>query len=55
MNMEHVKNEWTNLEALLLYPNAEDTIEFATNVSIEVLVRSFGDTVLKRYLNMNVP
>ena len=54
MNLARVEKEWTDLEALLLDPDAEDTIELATNMGIESYVMSFGNTMLKRYLAMRI-
>ena len=54
MNSERVRRYWSNLETLLLDPNIDDTLEFATNVGIEVFMMNFGDEMLKKYLDMSV-
>ena len=54
MNMGRVKKQWTDIETLLLDPTVEDTIEFATNIGIDIYMMSFGDTMLKRYLDMKI-
>lgn len=54
MNHPRVREQWSTIETLLLNPEVEDTIEFSTNVGIDVFMPNFGDTVLKRFLDMKV-
>ena len=54
MNKERVKSQWNVLETLLLDPAAEDTIELTTNMGIDRFIGNFGDTILKRFLNMKI-
>lgn len=54
MNKERVKGQWNVLETLLLDPAAEDAIELTTNMGIDRFIGNFGDTILKRFLNMKI-
>ena len=53
MNHQHVRENWNTLETLLLDPSVEETIEFSANVGIDMFLPNFGDTMSKRFLNMN--
>ena len=54
MNKERVKNQWSVVEEILLNNNVEDTIEFSTNLGIDMYMKNFGDTMLKKFLNMKI-
>ena len=54
MNKGRVESHWNVLEALLLDPAADDTIELTTNMGVDMFIADFGDIILERFLNMKI-